>query len=186
MKPKTKQELRERVLRLLKKQKKDKRLKNSRIIRKKLFAMQEFKKSKVILFYASFGEEVETFEMMKLAKKLGKTILLPKIDTVRKKIIPVLIRFLRKDLKVGTYGIKEPKQTKTFSLKNIDMVIVPAVAFDKENNRLGRGGGYYDRFSKRLSRRTVTVGLAFDFQLLSSLLPHLEKHDVRVHHVLTN
>jgi 5-formyltetrahydrofolate cyclo-ligase len=186
VKPKNKQELRERILTLLRRQKKDKRLENSRKIRKKLFAMQEFKESKVILFYASFGGEVETFEMMKLAKKIGKIILLPKIDSVRKKIIPVLIRFIRKDLKKGVYGIKEPKETTlTISLKDIDMVVVPGVAFDKRNNRLGRGGGYYDRFIKRLSAHTTTVGLAFDFQLLSTL-PHTEKHDARMHYVLTN
>ncbi|MCK4882744.1 MAG: 5-formyltetrahydrofolate cyclo-ligase, partial [Candidatus Omnitrophica bacterium] len=76
-------------------------------------------------------------------------------------------------------------QAQTLSEACLDMVIVPGVAFDKHNNRLGRGGGYYDRFLAALSSEVLTVGLAFDFQMVDSLSSQ-ETHDVPVSCVLTN
>ena len=65
------------------------------------------------------------------------------------------------------------------------MVVVPGVAFDKKNNRLGRGKGYYDRFLKMLPFSTPTIGLAFDFQIVENL-PVKEPHDVPVSQVIYN
>lgn len=187
MQPKSKQDLRERILTLLRNQKEEERLKKSLIILKKLFKLSAFKKAKTVLFYASFDGEVHTLEMIKKAQQLGKKISLPKVKRSDKKLIPVLIDNLDKDLKKGSYGILEPKKLrgKKLKLENIDIVIVPGIAFDQRNNRLGRGGGYYDRFLTQLPASVFTVGLAFDFQVVD-LLPHQERHDVHVSRVLTN
>ncbi len=149
--------------------------------------MVEFQEAKNILFYASFDGEVETFDMMREAQKLGKKIGLPGIQKDEGKIIPTAVASLESDLEVGPYGIKQPKidQAQTLKEDHFDMVIVPGVAFDKENNRLGRGGGCYDRFLGALSPDAVTVGLAFDFQIVD-FLSSQEKHDVPVSCVLTN
>ncbi len=149
--------------------------------------MPEFKEAKSIMFYASLDGEVETFEMMKLAKKLGKRIILPKINILRKKMTPVLVKLLNNDLTDGPFGIKEPKivSKMVVPLKKIDLVLVPALAFDRKNHRLGRGGGYYDRFLSKLSDRTRIIGLAFKFQIVSSI-PHPKAHDVCMHRVVTN
>jgi len=149
--------------------------------------MQEFQKAGTILFYASFDGEVETFEMMKTAQKLGKIIGLPRIGANEKKIVPTLVASLEMDLEAGPYGIKQSKYDPSKALEdnNLDMVVVPGVAFDKQNNRLGRGGGYYDRFLGALPSRIPTVGLAFDFQIVDSL-PFKEEHDVPVSSVLAN
>ena len=178
--------IREKILSLLRNQKEDERLKKSKAIQKKLFALKIFKKAKIVLFYASFDGEVETFSMMKQAQKLGKKIALPKTIRNRKQMIIGLVEDLRKELKKGPYGIKEPKKEyfRHLALKEIDLAIVPAVAFDKAHNRLGRGGGYYDRFLKRFSAQIPTVGLAFDFQILSTL-PH-HKRDIAVSRVICN
>ena len=55
-------------------------------------------------------------------------------------------------MEYGPYNIKQPKEdvSKNISMSQIDMVVVPAVAFDRQNNRLGRGAGYYDRFIKKI------------------------------------
>lgn len=157
------------------------------LIKHKLFGMPEFKKAKTILFYAPFDGEVDTFDMMFEAMKLGKKITLPKVFKEIKKLVPFLIGALDKDLEVGMYGIKEPKVDKNsaLELEAIDMVVVPGVAFDKQHHRLGRGGGYYDRFLPTLSAHIPTVGLAFDFQVVERL-PELHRHDVPVAHLLTN
>jgi 5-formyltetrahydrofolate cyclo-ligase len=184
---KSKKILRERILTLLRNQKEEERLIKSLAIRNKLFQMEEFQKAGTILFYASFNGEVETFEMMKEAQKLGKTIGLPGVIKQEHKIVPTAVSSLESDLEPGIYGILQPKkgQGRPIFQDDLDMVVVPGVAFDKNNNRLGRGEGYYDRFLRGLSSDVTTVGLAFDFQMIESL-PFQEGHDVPVSCVLTN
>jgi len=179
--------LRERILTLLRNQGREERLNKSLAIGNKLFQMQEFQKAETILFYASFDGEVETFEMMKKTQKLGKKIGLPTIDENEKRIVPTLVGSLETDLEVGPYGIKQSKTdpAKALNEDHIDMVIVPGVAFDRQNNRLGRGGGYYDRFLGSLPSHIPTVGLAFDFQVVDSPLLK-DEHDVPVSCVLAN
>ena len=183
---KSKKDLRERILTLLRNQKEEERLKKSSIILKKLFKLKAFKKAKTVLFYASFDGEVHTIEMIKKAQQLGKKIGLPKVNSLSR-LVPVLVEDMEKDLKKGRYGILEPKKLrgKKLDLKDIDMVIVPGVVFDKRKNRLGRGGGYYDRFLKKLPSSIPTVALAFDFQIIDHL-PHQERRDVSVSYVLSN
>ena len=157
------------------------------VIKNKLFQLEEFKKAKTILFYASFDGEVETFEMMKQAQKLGKTIGLPRILGKEGRISPLAVASLEDGLENGPYGIQQPKtdKAKAIARDHLDMVIVPGVAFDKKNNRLGRGGGYYDRFLEDLPAHVPTIGLAFDFQIVDSL-SFQEEHDISVSRVLTN
>jgi len=181
-----KNNLRQRILNILRSQKKEDILKKSKIIQEKLFAREEFQKAKVILFYASFDGEVETLEMMKQAQKLGKKIALPMILKEKKKLIPALIEDFDTLVK-GAYGICCPARESSciLDVEEIDLAIVPGVAFDKNNNRLGRGQGYYDRFLSELSDTIPTIGLAFDFQLVEKL-PQQQKHDVPVKKVITN
>ena len=173
------------LLSLLDNQDKEERLNKSRIIQGKLFAAPEFVRARMVLFYASFDGEVETFEMMKQAQKLGKKIVLPVIIKDKKQIIPSLAGDLEKEIEPGPYGIRQPKEHRPVALNDIDLAIVPGVAFDRHNNRLGRGGGYYDRFLASLPKETPTLGLAFDFQILESL-PFCQEHDRAVSRVLVN
>ena len=125
--------------------------------------------------------------MMDQAQKLGKTIGLPRVVEDERKIVPIAVASLEADLETGPYGIKQPRmeQANTLGEDCLDMVIVPGIAFDKQKNRLGRGGGYYDRFLRSLPSRVATVGLAFDFQIVDDF-PFQEEHDISVSCVLTN
>jgi 5-formyltetrahydrofolate cyclo-ligase len=185
----SKDTLRRKILNLLRRQKEEDRRKKSRRILDKLFATQEFKDSKIILFYASFDGEVDTFEMMKQAQKLGKKIALPTIirNRTQKRICPTLVENFSQDLRVGPYGIKEPQIAggRSVGVDQINLIIVPGVAFDRSEHRLGRGRGYYDRFLDKVPPHIPTFGLAFDFQIVDSL-PHQELHDVRVSRVIAN
>ena len=67
---------------------------------------------------------------------------------------------------------------------DIDVVIVPGICFDRYNNRLGRGVGFYDKFFSTLKSTTRTIGLAFDFQVRDTI--PTEKHDVRLTAVISN
>ncbi|MFA5088728.1 MAG: 5-formyltetrahydrofolate cyclo-ligase [Candidatus Omnitrophota bacterium] len=177
--------IREKILTLLRNQKEEDRVRKSRIILEKMFSLPEFQCSQTILFYASFDGEVDTFEMMKQAQKRDKQIALPIIE--EKSIVPRRIQSLASGLEVGPYGVKQPRQESSVALdfRELDLVVVPGLAFDKENNRLGRGKGYYDRFLRALPSRISSIGLAFDFQILDSL-PHHQEHDMPVSRVIVN
>ena len=106
--------------------------------------------------------------------------------TNQRELAVSLISGNEKELEIGPFGIKQPKkdQIKPINLEDIDLVVVPGLAFDRKNNRLGRGGGYYDRFLKKLPSSASTVGLAFDFQIVENL--PVTSLDVKVQALLTS
>ena len=183
---KTKVAIREEILDLLRKQKEEDRFRKSLVLLEKLVKTPEFKRAKTILFYASFDREVETFSMMRRAQELGKRIALPVIFLKEKKIVPILVNNLKEDLEDGPYNIKQPRYEKirVVNVRDLDLLIVPGVAFDRQNHRLGRGAGFYDRFLENLPEDTHTIGLAFDFQVVDCL-PH-QQHDISVSQVIVN
>lgn len=163
------------------------RVENSRLIADRLFALEAFQKASRILCYAAFDGEVETKDILGEIHKLKKIIGLPKVIKEQHAIVPIKVDNLHSDLESGQYGILEPRyqSDKILSLENLDLVIVPALAFDQAGFRLGRGQGFYDRFLAKLPATTITVGLAFDFQIIESL-PEKASFDLPVRHVITN
>ena len=182
---KTKSEIRNEIKERLSKQNKAQRLRKSRLIKEKLFKLAEFKRANFVMFYWAKEEEVQTRFMISAAQKLGKKVLLPVILKGEKKIIASLIKDLNKELTPGPYGVVQahPKYIRKIPSRLIDLVVVPALAFDRGRRRLGRGGGYYDKFLASLSGDTVRIGLAFDFQVLKKL-PTLS-HDISVMRVIS-
>src|SRR3989338_791150 len=157
----------------------------SAIIRDKLFNEEEFKKAKVVMFYVSLKDEVDTYHMIDEALKAGKRVCVPVILKEEKRLIAGEIHNRFEDLESQHFGIYQPRQdrAKEVPLDDIDLVVVPGVAFDKKNIRLGRGHGYYDRFLSGLPRATKALGLAFDFQIVEDL-PQ-DSHDIPVWKVVS-
>jgi len=180
---KDKGSLRTYYLKLLKEQNKEDVSRKSSLIAEQLWKLPAIQKAQSILFYASMPGEVETLAMIEKTIFSGKRVALPIVEQNQRKLIPTLISSME-DVKKGTYGIAEPHldPDKVIALKDIDAVIVPGLAFDKQHHRLGRGAGYYDRFLSTLPKTVSTVGLAFDFQLTESL--PTEAHDVRLQQII--
>ena len=178
----TKKLLRSKILLRLKRQKEEDRYHNSKTIAKKLLRTKEFKKAKLVMFYIALSGEVNTEEMIKLAKKLGKIVAVPVCTKTEISMKPCILDG-HGGLQKGPYGVVEPAVKKSAAIKDLDLVIVPGLAFDKKGNRLDRGKGYYDRFLSRLPKDTPSIGLAYDFQVLSSV--PTASHDVSVTKVLT-
>ncbi|MFC1804341.1 5-formyltetrahydrofolate cyclo-ligase [Candidatus Omnitrophota bacterium] len=176
----TKQQIRSKILLRLKTQKEDEQDRKSRDIKRKLSENASFRKAKSVMFYVSFDGEVNTEDMIKVAQKQGKTVTVPVCGQDR--TLKPYILGARTRLKSGPYGTKEPVKSKAVSPQDLDLVVVPGVAFDKKGRRLGRGKGYYDRFLSKLPRLKPTIGLAFDFQILP-ILPAAD-HDVSVTKVI--
>ena len=140
-----------------------------------------FKRAKNVMFYIAFRGEVNTEEMISAAKVLGKKVSVPVCERDKIAIRPCHLEE-HAHLRRGPYGVREPAEQKCIRLEDLDLVIVPGVAFDKKGNRLGRGKGFYDRFLSRLPKDTPSIGLAYDFQILPSVPAFA--HDVGVTKVL--
>ena len=182
----TKQELRQLILDLIKGQKEEVRLSKSRVILEKVTALPVFKNARTILCYASFRGEVDTFALMQRAMALKKRVALPLVRKEEQHIVPMLIKSLT-ELRPGPYGIQEPSDLpeNRLNAEELDLVVVPGVAFDRCNNRLGRGAGYYDRFLSELPVTTPTIGLAYDLQVVDAITG-MQSHDRPVSLVITN
>ncbi len=157
----------------------------SEIIKEVLFNHEVYKKSKTIMFFVSFKNEIYTHDMIKQALK-QKVVVVPKIvhDDIKdsKEIYPsIIVDF--DNLITNKIGILEPFEVKKISYESIDLVLVPGIVFDKRGHRIGFGLGYYDKFLKKVPK-SIKVGLAFDFQVVDELPS--ESHDVAVEMIITD
>ncbi|MFP4473520.1 MAG: 5-formyltetrahydrofolate cyclo-ligase [Candidatus Omnitrophota bacterium] len=182
----TKQKIRKDILTRLKRQKEEDRLRKSRDIQRNIEKLPEYQGARTILYYASFAGEVDTHGMMRQAMQDGKQVVLPVVDQETRTIMPHGIERLEEDLEHGPYNIQQPKIRSAIALElsALDLVIVPGLAFDRRNNRLGRGGGYYDRFLKILPSHIPSIGIAFDFQILPRI--PVDPHDQPVSRIISN
>ena len=149
----------------------DERRERSRRIFQRLNSLPIYREAGLILFYASFGSEVNTWGMMEEAQKCGKRIALPRVSEVSGNLSALEVRDLHRDLHAGYKGIPEPQPDVSRQVREdeIGLIVVPGLVFDDRGYRLGYGKGYYDRFLFNLSRKVPSVGLAFDFQAVPAL-----------------
>ncbi|MFA6610476.1 MAG: 5-formyltetrahydrofolate cyclo-ligase [Candidatus Omnitrophota bacterium] len=175
-----KHKIRAQIKELLKAHSELEKSEKSDIIKRKLFNEEIYKKANVVMFYVSLKDEVDTLPMIDEAISAGKRICVPVILKEEMKLIAGEIKDRKTDLERQHFGIYQPKKDKVseIPLKDIDLVVVPGIAFDKKNVRLGRGHGYYDRFLCGLNKATKVIGLAFRFQVLDDL-PQ-DSHDIPV------
>lgn len=153
-------------------------IEKSKIIKEKLFDSKEYKKSKTIMFYVSFGSEVDTIEMIKESLK-NKKVCVPVVK--ESDLISSLIKNIKELNKKNRYGILEPSKINKVDKKDIDLVIVPGIVFDRQNHRIGYGKGYYDNFLKDFKGKTI--GLAFKLQILE-IIPK-DEWDVKLDKIIS-
>lgn len=146
-------------------------LAKSHQIAERLFRLPAYREAETVMFFISFDSEVVTKPMVENALAEGKTVLAPRARTRTKELIPSRILDWEEDLAPGAYGIPEPKEERLCPHYpgDIDLLIVPGVAFDRKGNRLGYGGGYYDRFFPLLRSDVPLVALAFAVQIVPSV-----------------
>lgn len=140
--------------------------------------MKHFQQAKTIMLYFPVHNEVDLRDLI-LQYKGQKTFLFPAL-THHTHNMEARPYEPHTPFNKGRFGIPEPK-TAAYE-GTIDMIIVPGISFDKSRRRLGRGGGYYDRFLKQY-HKSFKVGVCYDFQIHKEL-PHL-LHDVLMDHVVT-
>ena len=130
-----------------------------------------------VLLYHSLPDELSTREF--ISRCAGeKNFFLPRVNGLDLEILP----YERSRMHLGAFHIEEPDGDDTVDIDSIDLVIVPAVAYDHRGNRRGRGKGYYDRLLSR--SRAITIGVCYDFQLFDEF--ETESHDIPVDFVVTD
>lgn len=130
-----------------------------------------------ILMYHSLPDELSTHRFIE--KWCGrKHFYLPRVNGVNLEILP----YDRSSLRYGAFHIEEPQGDDTADISDIELVIVPGVAYDRKGNRVGRGKGYYDRLLESTS--ATKIGVAYDFQLVDAI--EAEPHDVKVDFIITD
>jgi 5-formyltetrahydrofolate cyclo-ligase len=160
---------------------KEENRRKSKKIKEILFNFKEFKEAKTILFYISYNGEVFTHDMIR-ESFLRKNVIVPISNTKDQSLILSQLKSWD-ELTIGAYRILEPKKVKIRKINpdEIDLIIVPGIAFDKSGNRLGHGKGYYDKLLQNTN--ATAIGLAFEFQIVDKV--PTEGHDKPIDILIT-
>ena len=158
----------------------------SNTIIEKLISNDFFQKSKTIYTYVSINKEVETIGLINVCLESGKNIAIPVTYKDESGIIcmkPAIIE--NTDFKKGFMDLKIPQNDdiKEIPLEEIDLIIVPGVAFDERGYRIGYGSGCYDRFLAKINTKCIKVGLAYDFQVVKEI--EEEGYDIPMDYIVT-
>ena len=138
-----------------------------------------FNEAKCIALFASMNDEVSTKSALLKWHGKGKHIVVPKVegDIMR------FYDYKPEEMTTGAFGIEEPTSNIEAQPEDIDLIIGPARAFTREGIRLGRGGGFYDKYMSQPSFHAYKVGIAYECQIFESL-PHAP-HDIAVDTVIS-
>ena len=174
-----KSEIRKKILNI----RKQNNFKNLNISFKEILKVLKKNKSngKIVGGYYPYNNEIDSIKILKNFEKYNYSIALPKI---KKNFQMDFFNWSTKDpLTINKYGIPEPISDKVI-YPNI--LLVPLVAFDKSFNRIGYGGGFYDRYIKKIkkNKKITTIGLAYSFQKVKEV--PINDFDIKLDFVVTN
>ncbi|MDF7824561.1 5-formyltetrahydrofolate cyclo-ligase [Pontiellaceae bacterium B12227] len=143
-------------------------------------SLEVFQSSGIVALYKAIGGEVSLEPLFSNCWERGQRTCIPVFNEATRLYEMAEIE-KSTPFRRGHYGIEEPMAPRLLNMEQIDLIAVPGVGFDAAGNRLGRGGGYYDRILAELSG--ISVGIAFNFQIYPAI-PH-EMHDKPVDFVVT-
>lgn len=160
-------------------------------INRTLIGSDSFRAAKRLLLYVDMPEEVQTGDAIRAALEQEKELFVPYCVGDNLHLFHL---HDRDELEPGAFGILEPMpelrtdEARHGRVDQMDLIVVPGVAFDHTGNRMGQGRGYYDRLLEPIATRPIgerphLVGLAFECQLFD-FLPS-EPHDIKMDHVIT-
>lgn len=141
-----------------------------------------FKNAQSILFFAPMPEEPDLWPLLNEVLAGKKMVALPCFDSDNQSYVPRHVKDIHVEILSGKFGIREPAtDCMAIPLDDLDLVLVPGVAFGADGHRLGRGKGFYDRLLQDFTRKKI--GIAFDEQIVGAI--PLEQNDVPMDLILT-
>ncbi len=175
-----KKSIRGEVRRRIKLMSEEEKQSSAAVIFAKVEATATFANANCIALFVAMWDEVPTTEALERWRNMGKRIVVPRVegDIMR------YYDYHPDKMAVGAFGIVEPTGNDEVGADAIDLMIVPARAFTLGGDRLGRGGGFYDKYMSLEGFRAVKYGVAFGCQIFDSL--PTDPHDIQVDGVFTN
>jgi 5-formyltetrahydrofolate cyclo-ligase len=162
----------------------EQRSEKSRKACRNLISTPQFQSASAVMMYLSLPHEVDTSEVILYAWQFGKIVVVPKVSWQQRHMIPVRIKSLETGFSTEVAGLRNPITGVPMPVEEIALVVAPALGFDRIGNRLGRGGGYYDRFFANGRLKAPRCGFAFSEQVIDSV-PVMER-DERVDFLVTD
>lgn len=160
------------------------RIEQSKIICSSLVSLKEFKSAGVIMIFLSLPHEVDTASIILKAWQQGKVVAVPKISWQQRHMIPIQINSLETGFSTDGYGLKNPVTGVPVPIEDIDIVITPGLGFDKKGNRLGRGGGYFDRFFANSTLRAFKCAICYSQQVVDEV--PMDETDIAIDCLVTD
>ncbi len=150
----------------------------SECVCQRIAQMTQWQDANTVMLYNALPDEVDLGSLLCTAWQAGKRVLLPVV-----KGDEMVVRLMDEatPFQCGTYGIHEPVGNDFTDYGQIDLIIVPGMAFDAEGHRLGRGKGYYDRFLP-LACNAYKLGVCFPFQFVDAV--PVDSHDQQMDGVI--
>ena len=179
-----KEQLRARLQKCLLEISEEQRTEKSQKACKNLVSTSQYQKASTIMMYLSLPHEVDTSEAVLHSWQLGKTVVMPKVSWQQRHMIPVQINSLETSFSTEVAGLRNPITGVPMPIEEIDLVVAPALGFDRKGNRLGRGASFYDRFFANRRLKASRCGFAFAEQVVDKV-PVIE-HDEPVDFLVTD
>ena len=156
----------------------------STLITKRLLVLDAYRSASCVMAYVTFGSEFETGDFIADLLAHGKKLVLPRVERGSRVLTLHEVQDPLLQLEAGVWGIRQPRaDCPVAAASQVDFVLVPGVAFTERCERLGYGGGFYDRFIGGLASRPALIAAAYSLQLVPAL--PLSKSDQRVERVVT-
>ena len=178
-----KKEIRAKILKMRQALPKEEVREKSLRIMRRIEETETFKNADNLLAYIDFRGEVATGTLIEKAWELGKKVYVPRVAGKEMEFYQI---HSFEDLEKGAYGILEPKKecpVYEAGEGQTTLAILPGSVFDEKKNRVGYGGGFYDRFLENLRKDAVTIGIAFDLQIFDEVPK--EPHDAQLDYIVT-
>ncbi len=182
---KSKQTLRKEISKRLSKISDSDLREKSNAICKKITETREFRNSLVVMLYLPMPREVDIEPLIEICWQNSKRVLLPRILWQQKKMIAVEVDSSGIELEPNRIkNLRQPASQDAVDEKEINLIITPGLGFDMQGNRLGRGGGYYDKFFSNKNLKAIKLAVAFSEQIVDKI--PTQEHDSKIDCIVTD
>jgi len=182
-----KQLLRQQIRHILKLMSNEERIYQSNIVNNALLCHPKYISSRSISIYVHMNTEISTRAIIQHAFQVNKHVFIPRYDSKTMDMVRVYSLDDLDSLPITKWNIQQPSLDDTnreIATNNIDLVIVPGLAFSLDGSRLGHGKGFYDRYLSTLNKHTYTIGLAFCQQIIENNGIPMHPKDIPINEIL--